>query len=190
MQGTWGSFEAAVARHVPRFVTSLRSPASDGALADLEKTIGRSLPAGVRHYLRIHDGQAMMKDRLPEPEFLATHRLLSCLEIADRWRLRQDLHSRAPRAGGAPWPFIDITDSDGDAIVVDARDGVVYFDVRGEGIFGPIAPCLEAWLDDFATRIANDDVSVEASGTDDVAIWLEDYNPAFVPNRFGPAPPA
>lgn len=55
---TWKRLDALLAKHAPAVRKSLRSPSKRRAIAELEKTIKRSLPDDVKASLVCHDGQS------------------------------------------------------------------------------------------------------------------------------------
>ena len=210
---SWTSLLRLLDVHVPRFRPTLRPGADGAALAALEDAIGHALPDEVRRFLAIHDGQGKSADGGLGGELLATHTLSSCATIAKfhRFWYRRDTHvpadahlsseersrleaSRSYSYIGLPndGRFIEITESDGDAFLVDVMTGEVFFHVRGEGVFGPIASSLSAFFDDLAARLRDGRAVVEDSGTEDAAVWVDDYDPCNIPDRFprvGPEPP-
>jgi cell wall assembly regulator SMI1 len=57
MKGAWATIDAWLQEHSPRALASLQPGASPEAIDALERQIGRALPAELREYLAIHDGQ-------------------------------------------------------------------------------------------------------------------------------------
>lgn len=60
----WSVLDAALAKASPKAAATLRGPATDKALARLEKALGVAIPHELGAYLAIHDGQEDAK-RLP-----------------------------------------------------------------------------------------------------------------------------
>lgn len=184
----WNGIEQRLATLVPRFGVALRPPATEESLCALEAVIDRRLPTDVRAYLAIRDGQDYLNDRLPAGEILSTHRLLPAAEIERQWRF---WYEEADADFGERYPgvsmdrrFLELTESDGDSLLVDLASGEVYFHVRAEGVFGPLAPSWREWLVDFTKRLDDGRIVIEDAGTSDASISIDDYNPALVSKRF------
>jgi hypothetical protein len=190
MLEAWTALEKTLLTTAPRLVAALRTGASEATLASLESAIGHPLPSDLRAFLAVHDGQDSLRDRLPDGELIATHRLLSCEKIQKWWtfwyRPAAAGSSAAPNYTDVPADrcFVEVTESDGDAFLVDLGSGAVYFHVRGDGVYGPLAPSFRGFIEDLSRRLGDGRAQIEDAGTSDAAIWVEDYNPAYLVERF------
>src|SRR5205085_1061202 len=57
MKAVWERIEAWLGENAPKALADLRPPASPQALAELEARLGMPVPADLREWLLIHDGQ-------------------------------------------------------------------------------------------------------------------------------------
>jgi cell wall assembly regulator SMI1 len=194
MLEAWTTLEELLAEKVPRLIAALRPGASEATLARLEATVGQRLPESLRAFLAVHDGQDYLRDRLPEGELIATHTLHCCEQIEKQWLFWYGSEAGDSRHGSHTPPnypgvpanrfFVEVTASDGDALVVDLGSGAVYFHVRVEGIFGPLASSFEAFIEDLLRRFMDGRAEIEDAGTNDAVVCVEDYDPAHLTKRF------
>ena len=160
-------------------VDNLAPGATDEDLAFAEANLGFALPAAVRALWRVHDGQLSEQDG-----FYEMYDLLSC-SAADDDQLPFYVEGSigSPRAvsesglepqeiASKAWLMIAARDSDG--VAVNGVTGRV-FRVRHDD-----SPCLyllassvEAWLEDYANAVTNDDYRLEA-GFGDVYLSRRD----------------
>ena len=182
---SWASLLETLDTVVPRFRPSLRPGATEETLATLERTVGAPLPAALRRLLAKHDGQPTVCG-----ELLSTHRLCTCAEIAKWyrfWYVPLEGASAPAHVGygtAKDGRFVQLTDSDGDAFLVELRTGEIFFHVRAEGVFGPVASDVGALFDDIRARIVDGRAAIDERGTEDAFVDIDDFNPAFVPERF------
>lgn len=58
MQERWGQLEEWLAENAPAVLETLRDPATESEIDDVEREIGMELPPSVRESYRVHDGEA------------------------------------------------------------------------------------------------------------------------------------
>ncbi|NGZ74262.1 SMI1/KNR4 family protein [Saccharibacillus alkalitolerans] len=81
----WMSFERAMTEAAPEFPGYLNGPASEEAIAETERRIGRPLPEQMKRLYRIHDGEDHSYGTVFGLEFLPLE------EAAGRWEQWRDL---------------------------------------------------------------------------------------------------
>ncbi len=101
MRERWGRLEAWHARHGAEL--ALRPPATEEQIAEAERAMGVSFPAGFRESLRVHDGQVAGPEVVPWCP--ATCPLVSLARMVERYREERTLGGRPEDA-----PPLDLED--------------------------------------------------------------------------------
>ena len=141
----WATIERVLEHEVPSVFQSLRPPATEQQLLDLQKALGRAIPEDLLESLRLHDGQdGKQRETLFDGEWI-----LPVDRILEYWRMRNEIQKdndsflapQAPRrdSGDTPWwdaRYIPFTDSDGDAYCVDSASpaGPVIQHIHDQGM--------------------------------------------------------
>ncbi len=98
VRDNWQRIEQFLKSNQPEIHQSLQSPASDASIAELEETVGQTLPDDFKELWRIHNGQDdvfsegifpdLSADDWPEPAFL----LMSVEAIQQDWSILKALN--------------------------------------------------------------------------------------------------
>ncbi|MDT4993494.1 MAG: hypothetical protein QOH97_3386 [Actinoplanes sp.] len=83
----WRTYVEWLSEHVPPAAALLNPPASDAAIADLERLIGHELPESVKAGWRLHDGQTCENDLGAAFGFW----WLPVAEVAEQWSNWEDM---------------------------------------------------------------------------------------------------
>jgi hypothetical protein len=178
MLDVWKSLGEALAG-VKVFTDHLRPPAPEAAIAELEELTGRRLPPDLRALLALHDGMGL------DGEIEMRTRLTTVAEMKKWWDFWYEGSGERYPGVETPRFFLELTESDGDAFLVDLDDQQVYFHVRAEGVFGPIASSVSAWLAELRDRLADGRAVIEEfEGPGDLVVVVDDWNAAHIPKRY------
>lgn len=164
-EGVWSRVEAALTRHLPKVVPSLRLGATKDNLDRLEAKIELRVPDEVRAYWQIHDGQV---DPHSTTTLIGTQVLLSTEGIAEVWEIRTDVwRSVCDDVKDWWWPvLIPITDANGDGFCVHSESGAVYYHYHDDTLSEVLYPSVGRWFLAIAETLESGRFTIEHG-----AIW-------------------
>lgn len=176
IQELWHRIERVLEAHAPDSAKTLAPPASDRELDELEAAIHLTLPADLRAFLKIHNGQI---DPTRLHVFCGEGTLLDTREIADRWRMSTEINrdTFGDSSDRGPWwktTCIPLTDADGNMLCVDMdpelgdQIGEVVCHVHDSEIERGLGSSLKEWLSVLADNLDAGRFSVEEGGY----LWL------------------
>lgn len=88
MKQLWQKLENYLREHNPELLADLNPPATDAQVRELEKVVGRALPADLVSLLKQHNGQGGIADYLfGDYEFLSSARMLDAWAF---WKKQND----------------------------------------------------------------------------------------------------
>ena len=146
MKEIWSKIEWHLKNHAPRVIETLNPPASNEEISKLETTVGKILPASVKEYLLIHNGQN-------DPSRLETlceeGTLLSVGEIINTWEMLNKINCDLDISNSEWWhqKYLPLTDVEGDNLAVDLDSGEVVMHVHDSEIEHNIAPSFQHWFE-------------------------------------------
>ena len=130
--------------------------------------LGRALPDELAESLRVHNGQ---RGPYMSSPFVDHQWLLSTTAIGANWTMRNEVNESLDAGWWASY-FIPFTDSEGDALAVDASDvgGPVRAHAHDQGMLDIVlAPSLGDWLALLAHALEDGRFRIEHQG-----VWLHE----------------
>lgn len=188
IQDCWNAIEDVLREHAPQTFGALGRQATKAQIAELEATIGHTLPSDLAESLTIHNG--LRKSYLDVNRLFNYEALLSTTTIAKQWKMMRKLvkegHfddircslTRTRKLKNDAWwrdGWIPFTDADGSGHCVDldpAPTGhsgqVFYFYHNGSQPRLVVAKNYRDWLSKLARKLQRGQFDL-----DDGDIWIE-----------------
>ncbi|WP_194842699.1 SMI1/KNR4 family protein [Endozoicomonas sp. OPT23] len=145
MQSIWKELEIILSGVAPSVVTTLNEPATKQEIVILEDLTGYSLPAELKEYLSIHNGQN-------DPSRLETlceeGTLLPVGAIVETYNMLNEINESGDLSDGEWWnrKFLPLTDGEGDHLSIDLESGELVMHVHDSEIEYGIANTLTDWF--------------------------------------------
>ncbi len=170
----WEQIERVLAAEAPEVFVTLAAGANEGTLADLERAIGRPVPADLRQSLARHDGQ---RDHAWLLCFAGYDTLMTAAEIGQNWAMLTELATAFERDAAA--------DRSGLTWVNWWRPSCVPFAHDGGGDFVCVDadPTIHPDADRILVHVH--DGEFDPTGHRDYTAWLTGIAAALVASRFG-----